>query len=308
MALDRLAELKAVAGVPDRQFTPRDEENPPQPGPIVDEQGMSRFWLDVRECQRLLKKVRSNTERLDEIRQGYNSSTNTEAEKNLTSDYEDINNENTKLFKELRDKVESLQLSYKKAQVENTDEPETRMKEAQVISLGAQTNDLLRECQAASVNFKQAVKDRLKRQIHYYDDGKNKMTDEQIDNLIERNPQEVTKMMEAKLLGRPHLKVENAVRDIEDKCRGIEQLHENVIKLHEMIREISEIVHQQGQQIDLVYNNVTKAKDYVDKGNKNLVKAKEYHMKARKKQCCIILIAVAILCILLFPVLITILK
>lgn len=49
--------------------------------------------------------------------------------------------------------------------------------------------------------------------------------------------------------------------------------------------------------MNLISENVNKAHDFVEKGNKNLTKAKEHHQAAKKKQCCIIMIGVVILLI-----------
>ncbi len=309
MSLDRRAELLLGAQVVPKQQDQmekyKDDENPQDD--TLDPQSMSRWLSQVRFCQSSMKEVKINMNRQLEIKTSFREKADKSSEKSLMDEFERINQKNSELCKETAKRIKTLEQEYKRAAQELPDEPETRMKEAQIVSLTTNITEVLSQSQSLSVDFKQIVKDKLKRQIKNAD-HESKISDQQIDNLAEKDPDALHKMVEVQLLGKAHLKVENAVRDIEEKCKGIEQLHDNIRKIYELIIEISEIVHQQGEQVDLILKNVEKSKDYVDKGNKNLLKAKDYHQKARKKQCCIILIAVVFLCILLAPVLSTIIK
>lgn len=64
------------------------------------------------------------------------------------------------------------------------------------------------------------------------------------------------------------------------------------------------MVQQQGALIDNIEANVMQTKDYVEKAEKNLKKAKEHHKCARKWMWWIILAAVVILVIILVPVIV----
>lgn len=308
MALDRLAELKARSTHRKVTDETANREDDGEATVLRDNQGMNAFWNRIRNCQRLNKEVKLNMERQVGIKQSFTTNSSVETEKSLITEFDTLQETNMAKLREVMGTIKDLEADYRQALETSPEEPETRMKEAQILSISSQAKDLMKTSQETSLMFKSIVKDKLKRQVRNVQGDKDQMSNEELDNLIEKDPEAVAQMMEAKVIGMPHLKVTNALRDIQDKCKEIETLHSNVRKLYEMITEISEMVHQQGQQVDLILKNVEKAKDYVDKGNKNLVKAKEYHQKARKKQCCIIMVAVALLCILLLPVLITIFK
>lgn len=49
-----------------------------------------------------------------------------------------------------------------------------------------------------------------------------------------------------------------------------------------MWTDLAMLVHQQGEQIDDIAMNVEDTKNYVEKGEKELHTAKDYHKKARK--------------------------
>lgn len=61
-------------------------------------------------------------------------------------------------------------------------------------------------------------------------------------------------------------------------------------------------MENQGRMIDDVYENIIKAKDYVEKAETNLRKEKKKHKMTRKKKCCIILVAIVILALIVTPI------
>lgn len=68
------------------------------------------------------------------------------------------------------------------------------------------------------------------------------------------------------------------------------------------------MVYAQGEVIDSIEMNVNQAKDYVEKGEKQLVKAKEHHKCTKKCMCYLIIIAVVVLGVVLAIVIPTVLK
>ena len=71
-----------------------------------------------------------------------------------------------------------------------------------------------------------------------------------------------------------------------------------------MILELNKLVKYQGEMIDNIVENVSKSKDYVVKGEKELIKGKK-HMKCTKKiKCTIVIIASVALLIIILPILI----
>ena len=50
----------------------------------------------------------------------------------------------------------------------------------------------------------------------------------------------------------------------------------------QMFSDIAMLVHNQGEDLDNIEQNLNNAKDYMEKATKVLVKAKEQHQKTRK--------------------------
>ena len=133
------------------------------------------------------------------------------------------------------------------------------------------------------------------------------LTEEQKRIVIE-NPQMIQQMYENKLTGAAHIKLQNAVRDLEERHRDIKKLEKSILQVHNMIIELSKLVSLQGEMIDNIEVNIQKAKDYVIKGEKNVNKSKKNLESARKKKCIVLLIIIGVLLVILIPTIIAVVK
>lgn len=59
-------------------------------------------------------------------------------------------------------------------------------------------------------------------------------------------------------------------------------LLKNVNQMHRLFLDLAILVQQQGEMIDNIEQNIAQAKNYVEAGEKDLVKAKENLQSARK--------------------------
>ena len=129
------------------------------------------------------------------------------------------------------------------------------------------------------------------------------LTSQEKEEILE-NPQKIQQIYENKLKGKAHNVLQNAVRDLEERHRDIKKLEKSIIELSKMVSELSKMVKYQGEMIDNIVENVSKSKDYIKKGEEELVEAKK-KMKCKKNiKCIILLIAIAILLIIIIPVIV----
>lgn len=89
--------------------------------------------------------------------------------------------------------------------------------------------------------------------------------------------------------------VEDDLAMIQEREERIRQLEGDILDVNEIFRDLAALVYEQGEMIDNIEDNVTKAADHVEEGNTQLTKASEYQKKARKKKCCLVIILVVIL-------------
>jgi t-SNARE complex subunit (syntaxin) len=264
---------------------------------------MSDFSSTIATCQSHIKKIESKIDQLIRIKSEVISSTGQEEREvsqkinGIVGSVQQIQTQMDKLIKESRAMLDQ----------DNRDknDPELRIKNN---LFGAMLKKYQKTCmrfQNEESEIKNIISTKLVRAAEIAVDQE--LTEEQRKEVIE-NPQMIQQMYENKLTGAAHIKLQNAVRDLEERHKDIQNLERSILQVHNMIIELSKLVQLQGEMIDNIEINIQKAKDYVLKGEKNVQKSKKNMEKARKKKCIILLIIIGILVVILLPILIAIFK
>ena len=120
-----------------------------------------------------------------------------------------------------------------------------------------------------------------------------KLTDEEKKEIV-MNPEMAQKMIQDKLSGQAHSKLQNAVRDLEERHAEIRKLETSIMEVHKLIEELAGLVKLQGEMIDDICENIAVSKECVNDAEENIIKAKESLISARKKKCIIIIVVACI--------------
>jgi len=95
----------------------------------------------------------------------------------------------------------------------------------------------------------------------------------------------------------------NALADIQDKHRDVMRLEQSLVELHQLFVDMATLVEVQGEMLDNIEYSVQQAQTYVDKGVKELEKAKANQKKSRKTMCCLLCCFATILIVVVIAVL-----
>jgi syntaxin 7 len=85
----------------------------------------------------------------------------------------------------------------------------------------------------------------------------------------------------------------------ETQIRHIEQ---SVGELNELFRDVAHIVAEQGEQLDLIADNVQNVRNDTHGADRELRSASKYQKKARNRACCLLLILSIVLAVILLAV------
>jgi len=72
------------------------------------------------------------------------------------------------------------------------------------------------------------------------------------------------------------------------------QIERDVVEVAEMFKDLHVLVGEQQEHIDNIESNVESAREHTKQGHEELVQAEQYQKKARRKQCCILFIILAV--------------
>lgn len=89
---------------------------------------------------------------------------------------------------------------------------------------------------------------------------------------------------------------ESLIVERESEIRNIEQ---SVSELNELFRDVAHMVHEQGQHLDIISDNITNTRDDTRNADQQLRTAARHQRSARGKACCLLIILVLVLTIII---------
>ncbi|UJR30415.1 hypothetical protein I4U23_017950 [Adineta vaga] len=88
------------------------------------------------------------------------------------------------------------------------------------------------------------------------------------------------------------------LKALQERDSQLRQLETNIVEVNELFKDISKIVHEHGEIIDVIENNIVETETHVDTGNRQLKQAVTYQSAARRKKFLLILILVIVIAII----------
>ena len=128
--------------------------------------------------------------------------------------------------------------------------------------------------------------------------------DEKEKKEIIHNPQMAQQILVNKLTVVLDITLVNAVRDLEERHKEIKNLEKSIIELHKMIIQLNIIVQYQGEMIDNIVENISKAKDYLLEAEVKIGEGEKNLKSSQKKKLIIMIVVIAILLVIFIPIII----
>ena len=168
--------------------------------------------------------------------------------------------------------IKNLESDLNEDKYENIDDSDLRLKKNLFDPMIKKYQNVIQKFQSEENDMKQIKETKLIRNAEI-GLGRDLTENEKI-SIIE-DPKMIQQIYADKLKGKAHVKLQNAVRDLEERHIDIKKLEKSIIDLTTMITELNKLVIYQGEMIDNIVENVSKSKDYIFKAERELNKAKE---------------------------------
>ncbi len=259
---------------------------------------MDNFQSQISEAHSSIKYIELKYDQLYQLKSQVENATGKQQESEVSSNINKIISDVQAKQASMKGIIDSLEQMIKDNQ--NEDNPETRIRNNLFSSMTKKYQDICIKFQKLENDLKNIMQTKTIRAVEALGI---KLSDKEKGEVI-NDPKYVEQIYRDKLTGGAHVKLQNAVADLEERHKDIKNLEKSILQVHNLIIDLSKLVQLQGEMIDNIDVNIQKAKNYVDKGEKNLIKAKENMKKARKKKCIILIIVIVILLIVLVPVII----
>jgi len=245
-----------------------------------------------------LNTLQENNKKIKILKEKHSGSTLTDQEKQIRVEMNELIEENSGMFKTIKAELDKMDSEVKQAKKDNPGESETRFKEMNFNAVRSKFTDILKESQNVQVEFQSAMKTKVTRQVKLLD---SKLTPEQVETIC-NDPQGAENLLASIMIGPGHTKLFNQVSDIQDKHKDILKLEHSVATIHQLFQDMALLVHHQGEMLENIEIEMTKAHDYIQKGVKQLDKAKKSHIKSKKCQCYLLIALLIIILIVVVPI------
>ena len=257
---------------------------------------MDNFQSQISEAHSSIKYIELKYDQLYQLKSQVENATGKQQESEVSSNINKIISDVQAKQASMKGIIDSLEQMIKDNQ--NEDNPETRIRNNLFSSMTKKYQDICIKFQKLENDLKNIMQTKTIRAVEALGI---KLSDKEKGEVI-NDPKYVEQIYRDKLTGGAHVKLQNAVADLEERHKDINNLEKSILQVHNLIIDLSKLVQLQGEMIDNIDVNIQKAKNYVDKGEKNLIKAKENMKKARKKKCIILIIAIVILLIVVISI------
>eukprot|EP00179_Madagascaria_erythrocladioides_P002897 CAMPEP_0198317664 /NCGR_PEP_ID=MMETSP1450-20131203/7114_1 /TAXON_ID=753684 ORGANISM="Madagascaria erythrocladiodes, Strain CCMP3234" /NCGR_SAMPLE_ID=MMETSP1450 /ASSEMBLY_ACC=CAM_ASM_001115 /LENGTH=291 /DNA_ID=CAMNT_0044020893 /DNA_START=25 /DNA_END=900 /DNA_ORIENTATION=+ len=125
----------------------------------------------------------------------------------------------------------------------------------------------------------------------------------QIDAAVKSN--DLSQVFDQETLSSRHRQIKERLGDIQAKNADIQAMEQNIVQLHQMFVDMSLLVENQGELLNEVEYNTKQTVEKVEEAHAEVVQARDYQKKARKKCFWFTLIIIAIILAIVIPIVIT---
>ena len=255
---------------------------------------LQNFIKSTREIQSKIKILKTNNDNLRSLKTLLMQSVTSEDKSKYNMKISSIIEESSNIQKEIKTTLENNFKTFIKDLDINTNlfEQEKRISRNLHGATVKNFQDIMLEFQSLESDLKSTNEGMIIRSAEIVINRQ--LTREEKKNIIE-SPEIAQKLIEEKLSGQAHSKLQNALQDLQERHDEIKKLESSILAVHALIEELAGLVRLQGEMIDNICDNISAAKDDAIKAEEDIFDSKKNMISARKKKCVILIIILIVI-------------
>ncbi|KAL7863648.1 hypothetical protein SRHO_G00126320 [Serrasalmus rhombeus] len=245
---------------------------------------MDEFFSQIEDIRNSIDKIDENVAEVKKLYSVILSAPT--SDQKTQDDLEALTNDIKKMANNARNKLKTIERNLESDEEERVS-ADTRIRKSQHAVLSRKFVDVMTKYNEAQVDFREKSKGRIQRQLEIT--GK-ATTDEELEEMLEGGNAAV---FTAGIIDSGISK--QALSEIESRHKDIVRLESSIKELHDMFVDIAMLVESQGDIVDNIEVNVSKAVDHIAVAKTETKKAVRYQSSARKKKVIIVCLVLVIL-------------
>ena len=230
---------------------------------------LQNFIKSTREIQSKIKILKTNNDNLRSLKTLLMQSVTSEDKSKYNMKISSIIEESSNIQKEIKTTLENNFKTFIKDLDINTNlfEQEKRISRNLHGATVKNFQDIMLEFQSLESDLKSTNEGMIIRSAEIVINRQ--LTREEKKNIIE-SPEIAQKLIEEKLSGQAHSKLQNALQDLQERHDEIKKLESSILAVHALIEELAGLVKLQGEMIDNICDNISAAKDDAIKAEEDI--------------------------------------
>lgn len=272
MTKDRLAALQAAQS--------DDEDMPEDVAVPVEGSFMEDFFNEVEQIREMINKIQENVEEVKKKHSAILSAP--QSDEKTKQELEDLMADIKKTANRVRGKLKGIEQNIEQEEQTNKSNADLRIRKTQHSALSRKFVEVMTEYNRTQTDYRERCKGRIQRQLEITGRA---TTNEELEEMLEQGNSAVFTqgiIMETQ-------QAKQTLADIEARHADIIKLENSIRELHDMFMDMAMLVESQGDMVDRIEWHVEQSGEYVAQGQQELVQAKIYMSKARKKKIMILI-------------------
>ncbi|CAF3503795.1 unnamed protein product [Rotaria sordida] len=232
-------------------------------------------------------------ELIQEVKQIHSEMLDPRANSKLGQELDDKNEEIKNSSYEVSIKLKKMEQAKQNCDDHDKTNAQWRVKESQIFVLTRRFRDTMVAYNQETMSHRDRCKSVIVRELEM---SGNRKTNDELEDILESG---FPGTFNLSILVDTQ-KAKQSLDAIEARHLDIIKLEKSIKELYNMFQDLAILVTDQGEMIDSIEHNVSKAVDYVERGKRDVGTAQQYAKKSFKRKVCIIIIlATSFLLILL---------
>ncbi|CAF3662249.1 unnamed protein product [Rotaria sordida] len=232
-------------------------------------------------------------ELIQEVKQIHSAMLEPRTNSNLGQELDDKNEEIKNSSYEVSIKLKKMEQAKQNCDDHDKTNAQWRVKESQIFVLTRRFRDTMVAYNQETMSHRDRCKSVIVRELEI---SGNRKTNDELEDILESG---FPGTFNLSILVDTQ-KAKQSLDAIEARHLDIIKLEKSIKELYNMFQDLAILVTDQGEMIDSIEHNVSKAVDYVERGKRDVGTAQQYAKKSFKRKVCIIIIlATSFLLILL---------
>ncbi|KAL2613078.1 hypothetical protein R1flu_024770 [Riccia fluitans] len=262
---------------------------------------MLQFFNEVGVIKNDMKLIRDSLAKLQNAHEETKTVTNAKGMKALKDRMERDVDDVSKVARRIKGRIEALD----KSNIANRKKPNCgegsstdRTRMSMTATLKKKLKDLMNEFQALRQKFTDEYREVVERRVYTVT---GQQADEAlIDQLIETGDSEQIFQKAIQEQGRGQIL--DTIAEIQERHDAVKDIEKKLLELHQIFLDMAVLVEAQGELLDNIENQVSKAVDHVQQGTVALQTAKKLQRGTRRCMCIAIILLLIIIIIIVVAV------